>query len=86
MQCTFILYALTTTPFSPRNQLSRELDFCGRVGGWWLKMALIMLKNVLKFLHGMGESTAFTHFCTPILSCVRQIYHTYAIVCFCVSS
>ena len=86
MQCVFILSASTTAPFLHPNKPSRELDFCGRVGGWWLKMALIMLKNVLKFLHGMGESTAFTHFCTPILSCVRQIYHTYAIVCFCVSS
>ena len=86
MQCVFILSASTTAPLLHPNKPSRESDFCGRVGGWWPKTALIMLKNVLKILHRVGRCTAFTHFCTPILSCVRQIYHTYAIVCFCVSS
>ena len=86
MQCTFILYALTTTPFSPRNQPSRELDFCGWVGGWWPKTALIMLKNALKILQICGKWAAFSHSCSPRSSVLAQIYHTYAIACFCVSS
>ena len=30
------------------NQPSRESIFCGKVSGWWVKWALIMLKIILK--------------------------------------
>ena len=32
MQCVFILFAFSTTPFLHQNQPSRESIFCGKVG------------------------------------------------------
>jgi hypothetical protein len=48
MQRIFVSLAFTTTPFWHPNKPSRELDFCGRADEWWPKMALIMLKFMLK--------------------------------------
>ena len=48
MQRIFVSLAFTTTPFGHQNKPSRELDFCGQADGWWPKMALIMLKFMLK--------------------------------------
>ena len=45
-------------PFWHQNKPSRELDFCGRADEWWPKMALIMLKFMLKSgqkLEGVSE-------------------------------
>jgi len=39
----FILPHSHVTPFLHQNQPSRESIFCGKVGDWWLEMALIML-------------------------------------------
>ena len=39
---------LQATPFLHQNQPSRESIFCGKVSGWWVKWALIMLKFILK--------------------------------------
>ena len=35
-------------PFLHQNKLSRESIFCGKVSGWWIKMALLVLKYPLK--------------------------------------
>ena len=35
-------------PFLHQNKPSRESIFCGRVGGWWITKAFIMLKFLLK--------------------------------------
>ena len=48
MQYIFVSLAFTITPFWHQNKSSRELDFCGRADEWWPKMALIMLKFMLK--------------------------------------
>ena len=39
---------LQLTPFSHQNEPPRESIFCGKVGTWWVKMALTMLKFLLK--------------------------------------
>ena len=44
MQCVFILLAFTCYPILHQNQPPRESIFCGKVGDWWAKRALIMLK------------------------------------------
>jgi len=31
-------------PILHQNKPSRESNFCGKVGDWWMGMALIMLK------------------------------------------
>ena len=36
------------TPFLHQNKPSRESIFCGKVGGWWIKKALIALNLLLK--------------------------------------
>ena len=48
MQRIFVSLAFTTTLFWHQNKPSRELDFCGRADECWPKMALIMLKFMLK--------------------------------------
>ena len=40
--------ACTTAPFRHQNKPPRESIFCGKVSGWWTKMALTMLKYLLK--------------------------------------
>ena len=50
----FILPAFTTNPFQPQNKSSRELIFCAQVGSWWIKMALIVLKSLLKSRQKFG--------------------------------
>ena len=37
-------------PFSHQNKPSRESIFCGKMCGWWIKWALIMLKFLPKRL------------------------------------
>jgi len=39
---------LQANPFLHQNQPSRESIFCGKVSGWWVKWALIMLKFIQK--------------------------------------
>ena len=51
MQCVFILFAFSTTPFLHQNQPSRESIFCGKVSDWWRKWPVIMLKCMLKIRH-----------------------------------
>ena len=38
------------SPFLHQNQPSRESIFCGKVGSWWAKRALIVLKNEPKIV------------------------------------
>ena len=47
-QYIFISLHSQATPPLHQNKLSRESIFCGKVGGWWIKMALIVLKFLLK--------------------------------------
>ena len=51
MQCVFILFAFSTTPFLHQNQPSRESIFCGKVSDWWRKWPVIMLKCMPKTRH-----------------------------------
>jgi len=44
----FILSHTQTNPFLHQNKPSRESIFCGKVGGWWIKKALIVLNLLLK--------------------------------------
>ena len=51
--CPFLIYihfaAFTGyPPLLHQNKPSRESIFCGKVGSWWIKMALIVLKFLLK--------------------------------------
>ena len=39
----------------------RESIFCGKVGGWWAKWVLIMLKFVLKILQDAGLRVGKLH-------------------------
>ena len=50
MQCVFILPAFTCNPLFHQNKPSRESNFCGRMGGWWITKALLVLKILLKRL------------------------------------
>ena len=50
MQCVFISLAFITIPLLPLNKPPRESIFCGKVGDWWIKMALIVLNFLLKNL------------------------------------
>ena len=42
-----------------RNKLSRESIFCGKVGSWWAKKALIVLKNEPKIVQNKSVSCFF---------------------------
>ena len=44
------------SPFLHRNKPSRESIFCGKVGGWWAKRALIRLKIRLKIVQNKSAS------------------------------
>ena len=44
------------SPFLHQNQPSRESIFCGKVGSWWAKRALIMLKNKPKIVQNKSAS------------------------------
>ena len=50
MQCVFISLAFITIPLLHLNKPPRESIFCGKVGDWWIKMALIVLNFLLKSL------------------------------------
>ena len=39
---------MQTYPILHQNKPSRESFFCGKVGGWWIKKALIVLNLLLK--------------------------------------
>jgi len=47
-QYIFISLHSQATPLLHQNKPSRESIFCGKMGGWWIKMALIVLKFSLK--------------------------------------
>ena len=51
LEYKFILPHLQTNPCLHQKQPSRESIFCGKVGNWWQKRVLIMLKFVLKNGH-----------------------------------
>ena len=44
----FILSHTQTNPFLHQNKPSRESIYCGKVGDWWIKKALIVLNLLLK--------------------------------------
>ena len=50
MQCVFILLTFATGPFLPQNKPSRESNFCGKVGDWWIKRLLLVLNFLPKSL------------------------------------
>ena len=47
-QYIFISLHSQATSLLHQNKPSRESIFCGKVGSWWIKMALIVLKFLLK--------------------------------------
>ena len=49
----------TCYPFLHQNKPSRESIFCGKVGDWWIKRALIMLNFLLK-----TRQKRLSHICT----------------------
>ena len=50
MQCVFISLAFITIPLLHLNKPSRESNFCGKVGDWWIKRVLLALNFLLKNL------------------------------------
>jgi len=44
------LWCSQVSPFLHRNKPSRESIFCGKVGSWWAKRVLIVLKNEPKIV------------------------------------
>ena len=52
----YILWHSQVGPFLHRNKPSRESIFCGKVGSWWAKKALIMLKNEPKIVQNKSAS------------------------------
>jgi len=43
------------TPFLHQTKPSRESIFCGKVSDWWIKRAVIVLKNSLKRLQWLAN-------------------------------
>ena len=52
------MIAFTTTPILHQNKPARESIICGKVGDWWTKRALIMLKFLPKTRQ--NNSVAYT--------------------------
>jgi len=50
MQCVFISLAFITILLLHLNKPSRESNFCGKVGDWWIKRVLLALNFLLKNL------------------------------------
>ncbi|MFC2814068.1 MAG: hypothetical protein ACFN4S_09675, partial [Prevotella conceptionensis] len=48
LEYKFIFPHWRANPFLHQNKPSRESIFCGKVGDWWIKRALIMLNFSLK--------------------------------------
>ena len=54
LEYKFILLHSHANPFLHQNKPSRESIFCGKVGRWWIKRALIMLKFLPKRLQRLA--------------------------------